>query len=101
MDATPVRNYKNIDAARSGKPRIVSRTFNGTGSWRDYESHFDVCLQINAWRIAETGLNLAVSLHGTAQDVLGNLDWRDRAGWLEQWRRDLTRRIRRKCLKQT
>lgn len=101
MDATPVRNYKNIDGARSGKPRIVPSTFNGTGSWRDYESHFDVCLQINAWSIAETGLNLAVSLHGTAQEVLGNLDWRDRAGWLEQWRRDLTRRIRRKCLKQT
>ncbi len=63
---------------KSGKPIIVPGTFNDTGSWRDYVSHFEVCARINGLSIKEMGLYLSASLRGTAQEVLENMDGRDR-----------------------
>ena len=52
---------------------IEPATFDGTGLWLDYRSHFDACVMLNNWTQREMGLYLAVSLRGQTQGVLGNL----------------------------
>ena len=47
-------------------------TYDGTGLWNDYLSHFESVSQINHWTEIEMGLYLAASLRGQAQGVLGN-----------------------------
>ena len=58
---------------RKSPTYIKPATFDGTGSWLDYRSHFDACAMLNNWTQREMGLYLAVSLRGQAQGVLGNL----------------------------
>ena len=48
-------------------------TYDGSTSWIDYRSHFDMCAELNNWTIQQKGLYLGVSLRGLAQGVLGNL----------------------------
>lgn len=48
-------------------------TFDGTGSWLDYQAHFVACSSINRWTDLQKGLYLAASLRGQAQTVLGNM----------------------------
>ena len=52
-------------------------TFDGSTSWIDYRSHFDMCSELNNWTIKQKGLYLGVSLRGLAQGVLGNLPVED------------------------
>ena len=52
-------------------------TFDGSTSWIDYRTHFDMCAEINNWTIQQKGLYLGVSLRGLAQGVLGNLPVED------------------------
>jgi hypothetical protein len=52
---------------------IKPSTFDGSTSWTDFKSHFEVCSELNGWSQNEKGMYLAVSLRGNAQGVLGNL----------------------------
>ena len=52
-------------------------TFDGSTSWIDYRSHFDMCSELNNWTVKQKGLYLGVSLRGLAQGVLGNLPVED------------------------
>ena len=52
---------------------VKPATYDGTGPWVDYLTHFKACAEINRWSHKEKGLYLAVSLRGQAQGVLGNL----------------------------
>ena len=52
-------------------------TFDGSTSWIDYRTHFDMCAEINNWTIHQKGLYLGVSLRGLAEGVLGNLPVED------------------------
>ena len=52
-------------------------TFDGSTSWIDYRSHFDMCSELNNWTVQQKGLYLGVSLRGLAQGVLGNLPVED------------------------
>jgi hypothetical protein len=47
--------------------------FDGSTSWTDFKSHFEVCSELNGWSQNEKGMYLAVPLRGNAQGVLGNL----------------------------
>ena len=60
------RGYKN---RREVKPA----TYDGSGSWIDYYTHFRTVSKLNQWTENEKGLFLAASLRGQAQSVLGDL----------------------------
>ena len=53
-------------------------TFDGSTSWLDYKTHFDMCAKLNGWGIVQKGQYLAVRLRGHAQGVLGNMPAEDR-----------------------
>jgi hypothetical protein len=46
--------------------------FDGSTSWTNFKSHFEVCSELNEWSQNEKGMYLAISLRGNAQRVLGN-----------------------------
>ena len=57
------------------KPAVKFKpaTYDGTGSWLDYKSQFEMVSIVNDWNDTQKGLYLAVSLRGQAQAVLGDL----------------------------
>ena len=60
---------------------IKPATYDGTGLWNDYLSHFESVSLINNWTDVEKGLYLAASLRGQAQGVLGNQPKDDRQNY--------------------
>ena len=58
--------------------KVKAATFDGTGSWKDYQAHFDAVAELNGWSTVEKGLYLAVSLRGQAQGVFGNISTQSR-----------------------
>ena len=56
------------------KPAI----FDGSSSWIDYKTHFDMYAELNRWDTRQEGLYLAVSLRGQAQGVFGILPVEER-----------------------
>lgn len=58
------------EPVRSG---VKADKFDGSSSWVDFRSHFEICAALNKWSISDMGMHLAVSLRGQAQGVLGNL----------------------------
>ena len=44
-------------------------TFDGSGAWSDYKTHFEVCAKLNDWTDEQKGLYLSVFLRGHAHDV--------------------------------
>ena len=56
-------------------------SYDGTGLWNDYLSHFQSVSLINQWSDIEKGLYLAASLRGQAQGVLGNQATGDRQNY--------------------
>ncbi|MCG8032936.1 MAG: DDE-type integrase/transposase/recombinase, partial [Candidatus Thiodiazotropha taylori] len=65
--------HENTETVRTSKNFTKPATFDGTTSWIDYRSHFDMCAELNNWTKQQKGLYLGVSLRGLAQGVLGNL----------------------------
>ena len=57
-------------------------TVDGTSSWIDYKSHFDMCGDINGWSYEQKGLYLDVSLRRMALGVLGNLLENDKKNFI-------------------
>ena len=51
---------------------VKPSTYDGSGMWNDYLSHFDSACLFNELTETEKGLYLASSLRGLAQGVLGN-----------------------------
>lgn len=72
---SPSTGYRVEQRTDTGRKtvNIKPATYDGSGSWRDYQSHFEACASINQWTMEQKGLFLAVSLRGQAQGVLGNL----------------------------
>ena len=57
--------------SRSSSKAVVFKQlrYDGTTSWLDYESHFEMCAIVNEWESEQQGLYLAVYLSGLAQSV--------------------------------
>ena len=76
----PVYNrgmFPEIDRYRAqDRPKhrnfVKPATYDGSGQWNDYLSHFESVSLLNEWDEMEKGLYLAASLRGLAQGVLGN-----------------------------
>ena len=52
---------------------IKLATYDGTGEWKDYRSHFEAGAAINNWNKEDMGMFLAAALRGQAQGKLGDL----------------------------
>lgn len=77
-DRPPVQNNANPRTSNTNPGPVRSRnfvkpaTYDGSGLWNDYLSHFESVCLLNDWTETEKGLYLAASLRGLAQGVLGN-----------------------------
>ena len=67
----------NTTSAGTSGVKMKPATFDGSTSWLDYKTHFDMCVELNGWSIVQKGLYLAVSLRGHARGVVGNLPAED------------------------
>ena len=63
---------RNCD--RSTRPLVKPEKFDGTEDWNTYIQHFDWCAEINGWTEQEKAQFLAVSVTGTARQVLAGVD---------------------------
>lgn len=68
----------NVDQKRTF---IKPATFDGSTNWSDFNSHFEVCAELNCLLVFEKGMYLAVSLRGNSQGVLGNLPSNDQRNY--------------------
>ena len=59
--------------AKSRKPVVMPEKFDGSDTWEDYITHFELCADLNGWTPREKGNYLAVSLRGPAQELLGEM----------------------------
>ena len=67
-------NSTFLNHSLSHRKERVPDVFTGTkGSLKDWLRHFETCARWNGWDYAERGVNLAMSLWGNAQQVLGEL----------------------------
>ena len=57
------------------KPLMLPDRYTGEVPWMDYVAHFNSCAQINGWNEVQKGDYLAASLHGAAQEVIGDLPY--------------------------
>ena len=77
---SPRSGARDQDVARS-KICMKPATYDGTGLWNDYLSHFESVSLLNHWTETEKGLYLAASLRGQAQGILGNQPRDDRQNY--------------------
>ena len=71
------KKKETVDPSKKSGFITKPATFDGSTSWIDYRSHFDMCSELNNWTVKLKGLYLGVSLRGLAQGVLGNLPVED------------------------
>lgn len=69
----PIVQGKETETRRFTRREVKVATYDGSGSWLDYKTHFNTVGKLNEWTEEEKGLFLAASLRGQAQAVLGNL----------------------------
>ena len=60
---------KGPGTSMSKRRDIKDATYDGSGDWNDYRSHFEACSSINGWDNLEKGLYLAASLRGQARGL--------------------------------
>ncbi|CAG2228369.1 unnamed protein product [Mytilus edulis] len=72
-DKTDKSKYRHTGNTDNSGVKIKPCQYNGSTSWTDYLSHFEMCALVNNWSENRKGLYLAVSLMGQAQAVLGDL----------------------------
>ena len=77
---SPRSSAGDQDVARS-KISMKPATYDGTGLWNDYLSHFESVSLLNHWTETEKGLYLAASLRGQALGILGNQPKGDRQNY--------------------
>ena len=70
---TTRRPYGRVNPDHNKGSYVKPDKFDGTTSWLDFKSHFDVCAELNNWSDREKGMYLAVALRGRAQAILGSL----------------------------
>ena len=58
---------------RPQKPVVLPDKFDGSIAWQDYKAHFELCAELNKWSSVQKANYLAVSLRGTAQELLGDM----------------------------
>ncbi|VDI05519.1 Hypothetical predicted protein [Mytilus galloprovincialis] len=87
-----VHQGKAPGTSMSKRRDIKVATYDGSGDWNDYRSHFEACSSINGWDNLEKGLYLAASLRGQAQGVLGDLS-DDKKSHFDQLVRSLRREV--------
>lgn len=70
-----IDNERGHSESRGYKSRreVKPATYDGSGPWIDYYTHFRTVSKLNEWTEDENGLFLAASLRGQAQSVLGDL----------------------------
>ncbi|XP_071123285.1 uncharacterized protein [Mytilus edulis] len=73
IDETDKSKYRHTGNTDNSGVKIKPCHYNGSTSWTDYLSHFEMCALVNNWSENRKGLYLAVSLMGQAQAVLGDL----------------------------
>ena len=61
------------DSFKINRPLILPDQFNGSVFWCDYQAHFEMCSEVNKWNELEKAQYLAVSLRGSAQQVMSDL----------------------------
>ena len=76
-DISSEKKTEYTEPGKRAKDFMKPATFNGSSSWIDYKSHFDMCAELNGWAHDQKGLYLGVSLKGLAQGILGNLQRKD------------------------
>ena len=76
-DISSEKKAECAELGKKGKNFMKPATFDGSSSWIDYKSHFDMCAELNGWTHDQKGLYLGVSLRGLAQGVLVNLPTKD------------------------
>lgn len=54
--------------------RVKPPVFDGTTTWSNYLTQFELVAEMNDWNQHQKALNLATSLRGEAQSILGDLD---------------------------
>lgn len=69
------RNYSVNCRILAGKPKLRPVIFDGTSSWEDYLARFELVAEINHRDDSQKATYVAVSLTGSAQAVLRDLDW--------------------------
>lgn len=69
----PTVQGKEPETRRFNRREVKAATYDRSGSWLDYKTHFNTVGKLNEWTDEEKGLFLAASLRGQAQAVLGNL----------------------------
>ncbi|CAG2228441.1 unnamed protein product [Mytilus edulis] len=72
-DKTDKSKYRHTGNTDNSGVKIKPCQYDGSTSWTDYLSHFEMCALVNNWSENRKGLYLAVSLMGQAQAVLGDL----------------------------
>ena len=55
------------------RPRVMPDQFNGSGSWTEFISHFEICADLNEWNNRQKAQYLSVSLRGAACQLLRTL----------------------------
>ncbi|CAG2213802.1 unnamed protein product [Mytilus edulis] len=73
IDETDKSKYRHTGNTDNSGVKIKPCQYDGSTSWTDYLSHFEMCALVNNWSENQKGLYLAVSLMGQAQAVLGDL----------------------------
>ncbi|VDI65703.1 Hypothetical predicted protein [Mytilus galloprovincialis] len=73
IDKTDKSKYRHTDHTDNFGVKVKPCKYDGSTSWTDYLSHFEMCALVNNWSENRKGLYLAVSLMGQAQAVLGDL----------------------------
>lgn len=72
---TPVDHGDTQSRPYETKPGFTKPdTYDGTTSWTDYMTHFEMASRLNKWGEDVKAMKLAVSLKGTARSVLSDLN---------------------------
>ena len=61
LEKAPSDQPSSSKASTSGV-KVKPATFDGSTSWLDYKTHFDMCCELNSWNDQQKGLQLAVRL---------------------------------------
>lgn len=68
--------FLNTSSRQTHRKERIPDVFTGSGAkgdLKDWLCHFETCSKWNGWDYTEKGVNLAMSLRGNAQQVLGEL----------------------------
>ena len=71
---------QGVRMSKAGLP-VKPDTYDGTGDWEEYLSHFELCSELGRWQEQEKTLALAASLRGPARTFYISLPSRDKRSY--------------------